>query len=378
MNDKKKDEPRHVSLDQSLTDENTVLTISDKSLVMENRPFACPTDPDRPVTNPCTASSRNLVGETSEQSLIKEKQKESNLCPASSRNLVGETSEQSLIKEKRKESNLCPASSRNLAVETSDNSLVKEKESIPRPVSPRNVVVKINKNSLVKEKEKESIARPVSPRTVLVKINETSLTKEKQKESALCPVESRNVVAEISKRSVIQQRENESAQCSVEPKNIMGNKNARTNVIEEKSTPSINPVMSEQVAANMSREINKQTELIKCPSEFENLELKGSQQIDRLAEIENVVAKKSDKTFIENKKNRPVDRPLNTVRKQLNLKWTPFNTPAQEFLDPFVWTRFLTDIDCFALSSVATSDARAHQVVDLLRLEHLSGTKHCL
>ena len=176
MNDKKKDEPRHVSLDQSLTDENTVLTISDKSLVMENRPFACPTDLDRPVTNPCPASSRNLVGETSEQSLIKEKQKESNLCPASSR---------------------------NLAVETSDNSLVKEKESMPRPVSPRNVVVKINKNSLVKEKEKESIPRPVSPRNVLVKINETSLTKEKQKERMSLP----NVLLSLKTSWVIKVQE---------------------------------------------------------------------------------------------------------------------------------------------------------------------------
>ena len=46
MNKEKEDKPRHVFLDKSLTYENTVLAISDKSLETENRPFACPIDLD--------------------------------------------------------------------------------------------------------------------------------------------------------------------------------------------------------------------------------------------------------------------------------------------------------------------------------------------
>ena len=221
INDKKENEPRHVSLDKSLTDENTVLKISDKSLVMENRPFACPIDLDRPVTNPCLASSRNLVGETREKSLIKEKQKESNPCLASSRNLV-------------------------------------------------------------------------------VGINEKSLIKEKEKESALCPVESRNLVVGTSEKSVIKEKEKEPVQCSVEFKNVVFNQKEKINVIEP--SPFTNPVKSKKVVANTSGKIKKETELIECPSEFENLKLEWSQQIDRLAEIENLVAKINVKSLIGEKK----------------------------------------------------------------------------
>ena len=49
INKEKENELRHVSLNQSLTYENTVLTISEKSRVTANRPFACPIDLDRPI-----------------------------------------------------------------------------------------------------------------------------------------------------------------------------------------------------------------------------------------------------------------------------------------------------------------------------------------
>ena len=73
------------------------------------------------------------------------------------------------------------------------------------------------------------------------------------------------------------------------------------------------------------------------------------------------------------KKDRPDDPPFESLENQVNLKLTSFDTPAQELLDPFVWTRFVTDMDRFAFNSVAMSDARAQQVVELLRFEHLSG-----
>ena len=335
INDEKENEPRHVSLHKSLSYENTVLTISEKSLETKNRPFACPIDLDRPVTNPI--ESRNVAVKTNEKSLIKEREKEPALCPVSPRNIVAKTSEKSFIKEKEKESALCSVESRNLVVGINEKSLIKEKQKEPAlcPVSPRNIVAKTSEKLFIKEKQKEPALCPVESRNLVVGTSEESVIKGKGKEPVLCPVESRNVVAKSNEKSFIQEKEKESilypfepknlvtetseqplfqgkerepVQCPVEFKNVVINQKEKINVIEP--SPFTHPVKSKKVVANTSGEIKKETELIEYPFESENIKSNVSQQIDRPIESEKVVARINVKSLVEEKKCESVSLPF--------------------------------------------------------------------